>query len=57
MSTKTLVWIGVTVGSVIGQFAPALFGVSLFSGWAILASGIGAVIGIVVGIKIGNAIN
>jgi hypothetical protein len=57
MSTKTLVWIGVTIGSVIGQFLPALFGVSIFSSWTILTSAIGAILGIVAGIKIGDAIN
>lgn len=57
MSTKTLVWLGVIIGGVLGQFAPTFFGISAFSLWAILASGVGSIVGIVVGIKVGNSIN
>ncbi|MDP3941619.1 MAG: hypothetical protein Q8Q49_04915 [bacterium] len=57
MSTKTLVWLGVIIGSVMGQFVPTLFGISFLSAWAIVGSGIGGILGIIIGIKIGNRIN
>lgn len=57
MSTKTLVWLGVIVGSVLGQFVPTFFGISAFSLWAVIASAVGSIIGIILGIKIGNNIN
>ncbi len=57
MSTKTFVWLGVIIGSVIGQWIPTLFGQSFFSIAAILGSGVGSIIGIIAGIKIGEALN
>jgi len=57
MSTKMFVWLGVVIGSVIGGYVPTLFGHSFLSLSAILGNGIGSVIGIFVGLKIGNNIN
>lgn len=55
MGTKTLVTIGMIVGSIIGGYLPMLFGISAFSYTAVLTSGIGSIIGIWIGYKIGEA--
>ncbi len=57
MSTKTIVWISVFVFSVIGGYIPVFFGGSFLSSWSILGNGIGGLIGIWVGFKIGKALN
>ncbi len=54
MSQKTLVTMGIIVGSTIGGYLPSLFGISMFSYTAILTSGIGAMLGIWVGYKLGE---
>lgn len=54
MSTKLAVGIGMMLGSIIGGYAPALFGVDLFSFTAIITSTIGSLIGIFVGYKLSN---
>lgn len=57
MSTKTIIWIFVFIGSIVGGYIPILWGGSLFSFTALLLSGVGGIIGIAVGIKIGNSVN
>ncbi len=53
MVDKKLVWIGATIGSVIGGYIPALWGdSSLFSPVSMLLGGAGAIIGIVAAYKI-----
>lgn len=52
MSPKTLIWIGVFVGSTIGEFIPALWGASGFTVSSIIFSTIGGVIGIWGGYKL-----
>ncbi len=54
MCQKTLIFWGMTIGSIIGGYVPALFGVSLFSFTSILTSGVGAAVGVWVGYKLGN---
>lgn len=54
MSTKTLIWIGLTAGSYIGSYLPTLFGQDIFSGWSIFAGAIGAFLGIYIAYKIGD---
>ena len=54
MSTKTTVWIGVLVGSLFGGYLPTIFGASFLSVSSLIGSGIGGIIGIFVGIKLGN---
>lgn len=54
MSKKTLVTLGTIIGSVVGGYLPALFGVSMFSYASILTSGIGAILGIWIGYKLGD---
>lgn len=50
--TKTLVMIGMFIGSLIGGYLPVLFGASLLSFSSILGNGIGALVGIWLGYKI-----
>lgn len=57
MSTKTLVWICVTIGSLVGGYIPTLFGQSIFSLSSFIWSGIGSIVGIWVGIKIGSQLD
>ena len=52
MNSKSLVWIGIFVGSSIGGSLPMLFGDSVFSVWSLLLGSIGAIIGIYFGFKI-----
>ena len=54
MSKKTLIWIGVFVGSLIGGAVPLLWGASPLSLWSVLLSGVGGVAGIWFGIKFGE---
>ena len=56
MSTKTLVFIFMTIGSLIGGYIPVLFGDSMFSIWSLIWSSAGALIGIWVGFKIGESL-
>lgn len=51
---KTLIWVGMIVGSLIGGYVPILFGASWLSFAAILGNGIGALLGIYVGYQLSN---
>ncbi len=55
MSTRTAIWIGLFVGSLIGGAIPELFGAGLLSAWAIVGNFAGGLIGIWIGYLIGNA--
>lgn len=46
MSTKTLVWIGAIAGSIVGGLVPSLWHASFISLSGVIASTIGAVVGI-----------
>jgi hypothetical protein len=48
MSQKSLILIGLSIGSVIGGYLPTLFGADALSMWSILGSGVGAILGIYV---------
>jgi uncharacterized membrane protein YeaQ/YmgE (transglycosylase-associated protein family) len=52
VSPKTLIWIGVIIGSTIGEFVPALWGDAGFTVSSIIFSTIGGVIGIWAGWKL-----
>jgi hypothetical protein len=54
MSNKTVVYIGGFVGSLIGGYVPALFGVGMFSVSSVIFSGVGGIIGIVLAMKLIN---
>lgn len=49
-----MVWLGVFVGSTVGGFVPILFGASVFSLWTVVGSGIGGIIGIWAGLRLGS---
>jgi len=42
------------VGSLIGGYIPTLFGVDIFSYTSILTSGVGAILGVWIGFKLGD---
>ncbi len=54
MSSKSLVMLGMIVGSTIGGFVPIFFGVDIFSFWSIIGNIIGGLIGIYLAFKIAN---
>ena len=55
MSTKKAIWICVLAGSIIGGYIPILlFHSSFLSMTSLLGNGAGGIIGIWVGMKIGN---
>lgn len=41
-----LIWIFIGVGGLIGSFAPMVFGADYNSGWSILTTAIGSIIGV-----------
>jgi hypothetical protein len=54
MSRKTLVWIGLSIGSLGGGYAPVLWGGDVFSYSALLFSTVGGILGIWLGFKLGE---
>lgn len=54
MSQKTIIWIFVFIGSLIGGYLPLLWGDSAFSFASVLFGGIGGIAGVWVGIKVGR---
>jgi len=49
---KSIIWIGVVVGSIIGSFIPLIWHASLFSFSSVIFSGLGGIAGIWAGWKI-----
>lgn len=54
MPRKTLIWIGILVGSTIGNFIPMLWGASILSLSSIVLSATGGFIGIWFGFRFGE---
>lgn len=54
MSTKTLIWAGLFIGSTLGSYLPTLFGQSVFGGWSIIWSAVGGIVGVWIGYKMGE---
>ena len=54
MSSKFLVYLGMFIGSIIGGYIPTLFGAGMLSFASILISGIGAILGILIGLKLSS---
>ncbi len=52
MSTKTAVWIGMTIGSIIGGYIPMFFGADILSFTAVITSTIGGILGVIIGYKL-----
>lgn len=57
MSTKSVVWVSVFIFSIIGGYIPVILGSSFFSPWSMLGNGVGGLVGIWIGLKVGTAIN
>ncbi len=55
MSSKTLIYILLTVGSIAGGWVPTLWGADALSLQGLLGSGVGAILGIWAGFKLGQA--
>lgn len=51
---KTMIYVGIFVGGLIGSYVPVLFGQSAFSAASILGSGVGSLVGIWAGYKLGQ---
>jgi hypothetical protein len=49
---KTVMYIFVTIGGMVGAYFPSLFGADGFSAWAILGSTIGGLVGIYLAVKL-----
>jgi dipeptide/tripeptide permease len=56
MSTKTLTYTGLFIGSTIGSFIPTLWGDSLFGITGVLLSAVGGILGIIAGYKLSKYI-
>lgn len=54
MPSKFLVYLGMTVGSIVGGYIPTFFGFGIFSYISVLASGIGAILGVWIGYKLSD---
>lgn len=54
MSSKTMVWVGMFIGSFVGGYIPVLFGASFLSIWSLIGNGLGGIIGIFVAYKLTN---
>lgn len=54
MSIKTLIFIGMMIGSIIGGYIPSLWGADIFSMWSLVLSAVGGLLGIWAGFKLGN---
>jgi len=51
MSSKGIVYLFASIGSILGAYIPKIWGGSLFSVLSVLFSGIGGIAGIFVGLK------
>lgn len=51
---KSLIWIGVLVGTTVGGFVPSLWGAGMFSLSGVIFSAVGGFLGIWLGYKLSN---
>ena len=54
MSKKSFVTLGMIIGSLVGGYVPALFGIGMFSFTSLFTSGIGAILGVLIGYRLGE---
>lgn len=54
MSSKSLVLLGMSIGSIIGGYIPSLFGADMFSVWGIVGTALGGFLGIYITYKLTN---
>lgn len=52
MNPKSLIWIGVFVGTTVGSFLPTLWGAGYFSFSSVIWSTVGGILGIYAGFKL-----
>lgn len=52
MSSKTFIYLGLIVGSVVGGYVPTLFGVDLLSAIPVITSSLGAALGVYICYKL-----
>jgi phage tail tape-measure protein len=57
MNSKSLIWIGMTIGSVAGAYLPLLWGASALSASSIILSAVGGIAGIWGGYKLGKILD
>ncbi|HRH33268.1 MAG TPA: hypothetical protein PK720_03990 [bacterium] len=46
MNSKTLIWLGLLIGSTTGSFIPLIWGAGMFSFSAVIFSALGGIVGI-----------
>lgn len=51
---KVMIWGGMILFSTIGGYIPILLGSSWFSFWPLIGNGIGGILGVMIGYKLGN---
>jgi Mg/Co/Ni transporter MgtE len=54
MNTKTLVWVGMIVGTTVGGMLPMLWGDGYLSMSSVLLTMVGGILGIYIGFKLGT---
>lgn len=54
MPTKFLVFLGMTIGSIIGGYIPMLWGAGFFSYSSVLFSGVGGILGVIIAYKLSS---
>ena len=54
MNSKSLIWIGMFVGSSVGGFMPTLWGASFLSFTSVFLTAVGGIVGIWLGLKLSN---
>lgn len=52
MSSKTMIWVSVFVGSTLGAYLPNLWGAGFLSPWSVIGSVVGGLLGVYVGYKL-----
>jgi len=52
MNSKAFVWVGMTIGSIIGGLIPTLWGADVFSLSPMIFGALGAIAGIYIGFKL-----
>lgn len=52
MNSKSMVWIGMAIGSGVGSYVPMLWGADMFSFSSVILGAVGAILGIYLGFKL-----
>ncbi|MEI8175013.1 MAG: hypothetical protein WCG28_03625 [bacterium] len=54
MNSKSLIWIFMAIGSVIGGYIPTFWGAGFFSFSSVILTAVGGILGIYLGFKMSN---